>query len=36
VVIGPSRPKGVLGLRSRMDLERLTGNLNCRLLIASR
>jgi len=36
VVIGPSRPKGVLGLRSRMDLERLTGKLNCRLLIASR
>jgi len=36
VVIGPSRPKGVLGLRSRMDLERLAGNLDCPLLIAAR
>ncbi|TRZ92455.1 MAG: hypothetical protein D4R84_12325 [Rhodocyclaceae bacterium] len=36
VVVGPSRPKGMLGLRSRMDLERLTSKLDCTLLIASR
>lgn len=36
VVIGPPRPKRVLGLRSRMDLERLVRDLACPLLIASR
>lgn len=36
VVIGPPRPKGMLGLRSRMDLERLASRLNCALLIAPR
>lgn len=36
VVIGPARPKGMLGLRSRMDLERLAGSLRCPLLIAAR
>lgn len=36
VVIGPPRPKGTLGLRSRMDLERLVRGLACPLLIASR
>jgi len=36
VVIGPTRPKGMLGLRSRMDPERLASNLGCPLLIAAR
>jgi nucleotide-binding universal stress UspA family protein len=36
VVIGPPRPKGVTGLRSRMDLERLARDLACPLLVASR
>jgi len=36
VVIGPARPKGIPGLRSRMDAERLAGNLACPLLIAAR
>lgn len=36
VVIGPPRAKGVEGLRSRMDLERLVRNLACPLLVASR
>ena len=36
VVIGPPRPKGVQGLRSRMDLERLVRDLTCPLLVASR
>ena len=36
VVIGPPRPKRVLGLRSRMDLERLVRDLGCTLLVASR
>lgn len=36
VVIGPPRPKGMLGLRSRMDLERLAYSLACPLLIAPR
>jgi len=36
VVIGPPRPKGMLGLRSRMDLDRLASNLDCALLIAPR
>ena len=36
VVIGPPRPKGLLGLRSRMDLERLVRGLACPLLVASR
>lgn len=35
VVIGPPRPKGELGLRSRMDLERLVRDLACPLLVAS-
>lgn len=35
VVIGPPRAKGLPGLRSRMDLERLTRDLPCLLLIAS-
>ncbi|MBA3902895.1 MAG: hypothetical protein C0522_04345 [Rhodocyclaceae bacterium] len=35
-VIGPPRPKGVLGLRSRMDLERLARGLACPLMVASR
>lgn len=36
VVIGPPRPKRVLGLRSRMDMERLVRDLSCTLLVASR
>jgi nucleotide-binding universal stress UspA family protein len=36
VVIGPPRPKGVSGLRSRMDLEKLVRGLHCPLLIAQR
>lgn len=36
VLIGPARQKGLLGLRSRMDLERLAGKLSCPLLIAGR
>jgi nucleotide-binding universal stress UspA family protein len=36
VVIGPPRAKGLPGLRSRMDLERLVRDLACPLLIASR
>lgn len=35
-VIGPPRPKRVLGLRSRMDLERLVRDLACPLLVANR
>ncbi len=35
VVIGPPRPKGLPGLRSRMDLERLVRGLACPLLVAS-
>lgn len=34
VVIGPPRPKGVLGLRSRMDLEKLAHGLAAPLIIA--
>lgn len=34
VVIGPPRPKGELGLRSRMDLETLARGLSAPLLIA--
>jgi len=36
VVIGPPRPKGMTGLRSRMDLERLVRKLAVPLLIANR
>lgn len=36
VVIGPPRAKGVQGLRSRMDLERLMRGLACPLLVANR
>lgn len=36
VVIGPPRPKGVTGLRSRMDLERLARKLVVPLLVANR
>lgn len=36
VVIGPPRPKSMLGLRSRMDLDRLAYGLTCPMLIASR
>ena len=36
VVIGPPRPKGVTGLRSRMDLEQLARKLAIPLLIANR
>ena len=35
VVIGPPRPKGVTGLRSRMDLERLVRKLSIPLLVAN-
>lgn len=35
-VIGPPRPKGVAGLRSRMNLETLARELPCPLLIARR
>ena len=34
VVIGPPRPKGMTGLRSRMDLEKLARGLTAPLLIA--
>jgi len=34
VVIGPPRPKGTLGYRSRMDLEKLARGLTAPLLIA--
>lgn len=34
VVIGPPRPKGELGLRSRMDLESLARGLTVQLLVA--
>jgi len=34
VVIGPPRPKGVTGIRSRMDLEKLVRGLRVPLLIA--
>ncbi len=34
VVIGSPRPKGVTGLRSRMDLEQLVRSLTTRLIIA--
>ncbi|MBZ0133403.1 MAG: universal stress protein [Rhodocyclaceae bacterium] len=34
VVIGPPRPKGTTGLRSRMDLDRLARGLTAPLLIA--
>lgn len=36
VVIGPPRPKGEPGLRSRLDLERFVRGLACPLLIAPR
>lgn len=36
VVIGPPRPKGTTGLRSRMELERLVRKLSVPLLVASR
>ena len=36
VVIGPPRARGIQGLRSRMDLERLVRDLTCPLLVASR
>ena len=36
VVIGPPRPKGVTGLRSRMDLEKLARGLHVPLMIAAR
>ncbi len=35
-IIGPPRPKGVSGLRSRMNLETLARGLPCPLLIARR
>jgi len=35
VVIGPPRPKGVQGLRSRMDLDKLARGLTVPLLVAS-
>ena len=35
VVIGPPRPKGVTGLRSRLDLERLARKLAMPLMIAN-
>lgn len=35
VVIGPPRPKGMTGLRSRMDLERLVRTLSIPLLVAN-
>lgn len=34
VVIGPPRPKGEAGLRSRMDLETLVRGLRCPLVVA--
>jgi nucleotide-binding universal stress UspA family protein len=36
VVIGPPRPKGVSGLRSRMDMEKLARGLPVPLLMAAR
>ncbi len=36
VVIGPPRPKGVTGLRSRMDMEKLARGLSVPLLMAAR
>lgn len=36
VVIGPPRLKGEEGLRSRMDLDKLTKGLTCPLLVATR
>ncbi len=36
VVIGPPRPKGTEGLRSRMDPEKLVRGLKCPLLVAPR
>ena len=36
VVIGPPRPKGVTGLRSRLDLERLVRKLSVPLMVANR
>jgi len=35
VIIGPPRPKGVKGLRSRMNLDKLTRGLKTPLLVAS-
>lgn len=35
VVIGPPRPKGMTGLRSRMDLERLARKLSVPLMVAN-
>jgi len=35
-VIGPPRPKGITGIRSRMDLEKIVRGLRVPLLIASR
>lgn len=35
VVIGPPRPKGEAGLRSRMELETLVRGLRCPLLVAN-
>jgi nucleotide-binding universal stress UspA family protein len=36
VVIGPPRPKGVTGIRSRMDMEKLARGLTVPLLMAAR
>jgi len=36
VVIGPPRPKGVTGIRSRMDMEKLARGLHVPLLMAAR
>ena len=36
VVIGPPRPKGVTGIRSRMDMEKLARGLSVPLLMAAR
>ena len=35
VVIGPPRPKGTLGLRSRMDLDQLASGLGVPLMVAT-
>ena len=36
VVIGPPRPKGALGIRSRMDLEKLARGMQVPLMMAAR
>jgi len=36
VVIGPPRPKGALGIRSRMDLEKLARGIQVPLMMAAR